>query len=61
MEIYFWIRFSGLAGKVDVEGLDKVFPESRKRGDGATKMTESGRMGQIFTTEGTEVHGVGLW
>ena len=29
-EIYFWIRFSGLAGNVDVKGLDKVFPESRK-------------------------------
>lgn len=43
LEIYFWIRFSGLAGNVDVKGLDKVFPESR---DGGRKMTESGRMGQ---------------
>ena len=45
-EIYFWIRLSGLAGNVDVKGLDKVFPESRKLGDAATKVTESGRIGQ---------------
>jgi hypothetical protein len=45
-EIYFWIRFSGLGGNVDVKGLDKVFPESRKLGNGATKVTGLGRMGQ---------------
>jgi len=45
-ELYFWIRLSGLAGNVDVKGLDKVFPESRKLGDGATKVTGLGRMGQ---------------
>jgi hypothetical protein len=46
LEIYFWIRLSELAGNVDVKGLDKVFPESRKvRGD-ATKVTGLGRMGQ---------------
>ena len=44
--LYFWIRLSGLAGNVDVKGLDKVFPESRKLGDGATKVPELGRMGQ---------------
>jgi len=94
-ELYFWIRLSGLAGNVDVKGLDKVFPESRKPGDGATKVTELGRIGQnlyhrghrgsrggsvvapfpclakaarygalrrlkIFTTGGTEDHGVVL-
>jgi hypothetical protein len=46
LEIYFWIRFRGLAGNVDVKGLDKVFPESRKLGDGATKVPELGRKGQ---------------
>ncbi|SPE44890.1 hypothetical protein SBA7_570005 [Candidatus Sulfotelmatobacter sp. SbA7] len=46
LEIYFWNRFSGLAGNVDVKGLDKVFPESRKVRDGATNVTESGRIGQ---------------
>lgn len=45
-EIYFWIRFSGLAGNVDVKGLDKAFPESRKLGNGTTKVTGLGRMGQ---------------
>jgi hypothetical protein len=45
-EIYFWIRLSELAGNVDVKGLDKVFPESRKLWDGATKVTELGRIGQ---------------
>ena len=45
-EIYFWVRFSGLAGNVDVKGLDKVFPESRKSRDNAAKMTRLGRIGQ---------------
>jgi hypothetical protein len=45
-EIYFWISFSGLAGNVDVKGLDKVFPESRKLWDGATKVPGLGRIGQ---------------
>jgi hypothetical protein len=46
-EIYFWIRFSGLAGNVDVKGLDKVFPESRKRaGNGG----EEFRIGTFRTT-----------
>ena len=46
LEIYFWISFSGLAGNVDVKGLDKVFPESRKLWDGATKVPGLGRIGQ---------------
>ena len=46
LEIYFWIGYSGLSGNVDVKGLDKVFPESRKVKGGATKVTGLGRIGQ---------------
>jgi len=45
-EIYFWIRLSGLARNVDVKGLDKVFPETRKDRDGAARMIRLGRTGQ---------------
>ena len=59
LEIYFWIRLSRLGGNVDVKGLDKVFPESRNVKGGATKMPESGRMGQNLYHSG-QSHGVVL-
>ena len=45
-EIYFRLRLSRLGGNVDVKGLDKVFPESRKVKGDATKVTGLGRKGQ---------------
>ena len=61
LEIYFWLRLSGLGGNVDVKGLDKVFPESRKLGGDATKVTGLGRIGQKLYHRGHRGSRVVLW